>query len=52
MDDIVYKLCKNCYNCLIKDKICRCKLKYWENIEFSKINTMSPYDFDCVDGDF
>lgn len=44
------KLCKNCINCLIKmsTNMCRCKEKYWINMPYNKIETYSPYDFDCI----
>ena len=45
-------LCKDCLHCRIKRKEIFCRKGYFDKINVEKPILMTPYDFDCSQGDF
>jgi len=43
------KLCKECYNCKIKNNKVHCKKQYFTDIDYDKnFILFTPYDFNCL----
>lgn len=42
-------LCKNCNHCRLKSTGLECSEGYFKNIDEKKLETLTPFDMDCLE---